>query len=62
MTVKGEQVQPDPQLLFQRQTIIAKNDDSPARLSNMSVQYPTAHFESSILPKIANKTSHVGNC
>ena len=30
----------------------------PPMLSNMSLQYPTAHFESPVLPRIANKTSH----
>lgn len=58
VTIKGEEVQVDPQLLFQRLTIIANNDDNPADAFKYEMcSYPPALFESPVLPREANKAS-----
>ena len=54
--IQGEAVQVDPQLLFQRLSIVACNvDDVAETFRNELCRYPPAHFESPQLLSQANK-------
>jgi len=56
VTINDETVQVEPQLLFQRLSIIAnKEDDSSSAFEYELCSYPPALFESPVLPRAANK-------
>ena len=56
--IQGEAVQVDPQLLFQRLSIVAGNGDDAAETFRYELcRYPPAHFESLQLLSQANKAS-----
>ena len=56
--IKGEQVNIDPQLLFQRLSVIASNGENLADTFKYELcSFPPAMFESSVLPRQANKAA-----
>ncbi|KAG1697184.1 hypothetical protein GQR58_006011 [Nymphon striatum] len=56
--IKDEQVQVDPQLLFQRPSVIAGSEENPTDSFKYKLcSYPAAVFESLVLPRGANKAS-----
>ena len=58
VVLPGEVIQVDPQLLFQRLSVVATSgryDDPQEQFKYEMCSYPPALFESSLLPKQANK-------
>ena len=59
VTTKYDVIQIDPQLLFQRISVIAsKKDDPSTALKYELCSYPASLFESTVLLKEANKSDH----
>lgn len=58
ISVRGETVQVDPQLLFQRLTVFAldKHEDPKSAFEYELCSYPPALFDSSAIPRQANKS------